>query len=124
MSLPYQQIEVEPVGNITWVRLRKRRLDESAIQALGNELTDLIEQGGCRYLVLSLGPDNLDCLYSVFLSKLVMVQRRLHDHQGAMILCDLTPDVATVFDACRLKGYFEFAKDRAAALEAMAKKMT
>jgi anti-anti-sigma factor len=123
MELPYQQIDVEPVENITLVRLRRRRLDEAAFHTLGNELTDLIERGGRRYIVLSLGPGNLDCLYSVFLSKLVMVQRRLHDRHGVMILCDLTPDVATVFEACRLQGYFEFAKDRAAALEAMAKKI-
>jgi hypothetical protein len=124
MELPYQRIDVEPVGNIAWVRLRQRRLDEAAIQRLGDELTDLIDQGGCRYMVLSLGPGNLNCLFSVFLSKLVMAQRRLHDRHGAMILCDLASDVATVFEACCLKGYSEFAKDRAAALEAMAKKMT
>ena len=120
MERPYHQIDVEQVGDVSCATLRRRRLDEPAIDALGDELTDLIENGGCRRLVLSLGPGNPDCLYSTFLAKLVMVLRRLRDHQGALILCDVTPDVLSVFEACQLRGYFEFAPDRAAALEAMA----
>ena len=73
-------------------------------------------------MVLSLGPGTLDCLYSIFMAKLVSVHRRLQDRQGALILCDVTPEVLTVFEACRLRTYFEFAPDRAAALEAMSKK--
>jgi anti-anti-sigma factor len=124
MERPYQQIDVEQVGDVSCVTMRRRRLDEPEIVALGDELTNLIENGGCRRLVLSLGPGNPDCLYSTFLAKLVMVQRRLRDHQGALILCDVTPYVRDVFEACRLGNHFEFAPDRAAALEAMAGKPT
>jgi anti-anti-sigma factor len=122
MKPAYQQIEVDREGNITCVRLRQRRIDEPDIQVLGYELTDLVEQDGCRRLVLSLGPGSLDCLFSVFLAKLVMVHRRLLDHGGALILCDVTPEVMSVFEACKLQTYFEFAPDRAAAVAAMAKK--
>jgi hypothetical protein len=89
---------------------------------MANELMDLIERGGCRKLVLSLGPGTLECLYSVFMAKLVMIHRRLQEHEGAMIICDVTPDIMTVFEACKLQNYFEFAADVPSGLEAMKRK--
>jgi anti-anti-sigma factor len=122
MDSPYQQIELQYEGDVAVVRFRKRKIEETEIHTLGNELTDLIEKDGCRKLIIGLGPGTLECLYSVFLAKLVMVQRRIHDHQGALILCELTPEVKTVFEACKLLNYFEFAPDRQAALASMAAK--
>jgi anti-anti-sigma factor len=119
MARPTQQLEVDYDGDIACARLRQRRLDEPQIQSLGEELTDLVEQQGCRKLILSLGPGALDCLYSVFVAKLVGAQRRLLGHKGALILCDVIPQVMTIFTACKLHTYFEFAPDRTAALAAM-----
>ena len=111
MNLPYKQIALKHHGAIVSAHIRQRKLDEPGIELLGDELTQLIEQAGCRQLVLSLGPGTLECLYSVFMAKLVMVHRRLHDHQGALILCDVTPEVMSVFEACRLQNYFLFSPD-------------
>jgi len=122
MTRPYQNIEVRPDGDVSCVCIRQRRLDEAAIHAVGTELLQLIDQDGCRRMVLSLGPGSLECLYSIFMAKLVSVQRRIQDRQGALVLCDVTPDVVTVFEACRLRTFFEFAPDRAAAVEAIRKK--
>jgi anti-anti-sigma factor len=97
-------------------------LDEAAIHAVGTELIRLIEEDGCRRMVLSLGPGSLECLYSIFMAKLVSVQRRIQDRQGSLVLCDVTPEVLTVFEACRLRSFFKFAPDRAAAVEAISKK--
>jgi anti-anti-sigma factor len=119
MSRPYQHIVVEREGDVTCVRLRLRHLDELAIHALGNELANLIDEGGCRKIVLSLGPGTIDCLYSVFLAKLVTAQRRLRDLHGGLILCDITPEVMSVFEACKLGSYFRFAPDRASAIAAL-----
>jgi anti-anti-sigma factor len=123
MKRPHQQTAVDHEGSVTTVRIVPRRLDEPVIEALGDELTSLIEQDRCRWIVLSLGPGNLECLFSIFMAKLVGLQRRLQEHEGALILCDVSPDVMTVFEACRLKSYFEFAPDRAAAVEAMKRKI-
>ena len=71
-------------------------------------------------MVFSLGPGALHCLYSVFLAKLVMCQRLLRERGGAMKLCDLTPEVRGVFEACKLHELFEFAQDRASAVAAFA----
>jgi anti-anti-sigma factor len=122
MKRPFQQIAVEREGDTFFVHIPNRRIDENGIHVLGGELTDLIAQDGCRRLVLSLGPGTLDCLYSVFLGKLVMVQRLLHQHEGVMVLHDVTPEVRSVFEACQLQHFFEIAPDRASALAALARK--
>jgi anti-anti-sigma factor len=122
MASAYQHIHLEPEGDVAFVRFRQRKIEEPDLQALGSELIDLVEKQGCRKMALSLGPGTLECLYSVFLAKLVMIQRRLQDHNGALILCEVSPDVMTIFEACNLQTYFEFAPDRAAAVAALAKK--
>ena len=86
---------------------------------MADEVLALID-GGCRKMVFSLGPGALQCLYSVFLSKLVMFQRVMREHGGAMKLCDVTPEVREVFEACRLNELFDFAPDQSAALAAFA----
>ncbi len=111
MDRPYKQITLQHHGAIVCAHIRQRKLDEPGIELLGDELTRLIEKDGCRQLVLSLGPGTLECLYSVFIAKLVMVHRRLHDHQGSLILCEITPEVMTVFEACRLQDYFLYSPD-------------
>jgi anti-anti-sigma factor len=119
MERPYQQIEVEQHGPVTVVGIRHRRLEEPEVHALGNELSDLIQKPSSQWLVLDLGPGILECLYSVFLAKLVMVQRNVQDRHGELILCGAPPEVISVFEACMLKDYFEFATDRATAIAAL-----
>jgi anti-anti-sigma factor len=111
MDRPFRQIEVERRGDVFCVRLRHRQLDENQVQELSRELLSLIQEDGCRKMVLSLGPGSPDCLYSVFLAKLFTVRRRLVEAGGGLKLCDVTDDVRRVFEACHLQDYFDFAPD-------------
>src|SRR5437016_3897963 len=97
---PQGHLDIERLGEVFVARLRKRRLDEPAILEMANELAQLITEQGCCKLVLSLGPDTPELLYSVFLAKLVMVHRLLSERGGALKLCDLTPQCRDVFEAC------------------------
>jgi anti-anti-sigma factor len=115
VSPPLRHVDAHQVGDVTCISLKKHRLSEDEIQQIAEEVVGLID-GGCRKLVLSLGPGALQCLYSVFLSKLVMFQRLLREHGGSMKLCDVTPEVRGVFEACRLYELFEFAPDRESAV--------
>jgi anti-anti-sigma factor len=119
MSAPLRHIIATQAGDVTCVNLRKHRLQEDEVEQMADEIAGLID-GGCRKLVFSLGPEAVQCLYSVFLAKLVMFQRLLRERGGAMKLCDVTPEVRGVFEACRLHELFEFAPDRRSALAAMA----
>ncbi|HKI38719.1 MAG TPA: STAS domain-containing protein [Gemmataceae bacterium] len=111
---------VSQVGDVTCVRLTKHQLVEEEVLQLGDEVLALID-GGCRKLAFTLGPGALQCLFSVFLAKLVMFQRVMRERGGAMKLCDVTPEVRGVFEACRLHDLFEFTPDLATALAAFAK---
>ncbi len=119
MSQPYQHLGVERAGDVFCVRLRHARFEEAALYELCDELTRLVSEGGCRKLVLSLGPREPEFLYSIFLAKLVTLQRRLKEGGGALKLCDVGPDTMDIFDACGLTPLFEFCPDKAAALAAL-----
>jgi anti-anti-sigma regulatory factor len=47
----------------------------------------------------------------VFLAKLMTVQRHLRQKGGALVLCEVSPEVRSVFEACRLDQQFRFVKD-------------
>lgn len=111
MPSPYRLITVDREADVFCVRLRKRKLDETEVYQLAEELTSLITDEGCRKMALSLGPEEPQCLYSVFLAKLITVRRQLLERDGGLRLCDASPAVLDVFAACKLKDYFEFAPD-------------
>jgi anti-anti-sigma regulatory factor len=121
MDRPYRHISVDCDGDVFNVRLRSHRLDEPDILEMADELLDLINDKGCRKMLLSLGPGEVECLYSVFLAKLVMVRRILLEQGGRLVICEARPETVGVFEACHLKEFFEFVPDQAAALASLAK---
>jgi hypothetical protein len=108
MPEPYRHIVVARRDGAFCVRLRPRHLPEESIYELFEELLGLVHLEGCRRMALSLGPENHEFLYSVFLAKLITVQRVLHEQGGELILCEATPEVHTIFEACKLDGQFRF----------------
>jgi len=120
MECPYRHIDVERRNDVFCVRFCSQRMEEDVIGDMADELTSLITDLGCRKMALSLGPKEMDVLYSVFLAKLLMVQRRLAEKGGALKLCDASPQTIEVFEACRLKSHFHFVPDEASALAALA----
>ena len=108
-----------PGGTLTWrrggdlhcVRLRHPRFEEKQIDELANELVAAGHEDGCRTLAVSLGPEPPDCLYSVFLGKLISVQRRLNEKGRKLVLCETGPEVRSIFAACKLTDLFTFVAD-------------
>lgn len=78
---------------------------------MADELVELVIDEGCRKLALSLGPKEPQFLYSVFLAKIVMVRRRLHEVGGTLKICYATDNVKSVFEACKLDDIFDFCPD-------------
>jgi anti-sigma B factor antagonist len=120
MESTYQHIEVSTENDVFCVHLKDIRMAEHEVQDFGDEMLKLIDEGGCRKLVMSLGPDEPHLLFSVFLAKLVMIHRRLLAVKGRMRLCDVNADIMGVFKACQLDTYFDFAPDNASAIAAFA----
>src|SRR6187399_3124855 len=107
----YEFITVERQGDVCCVRLKNPRLEEGEIYQLGNELVDLCENHDCHKLALSLGPQPPDCLYSVFLAKLITVRNTLNKRDGQLVLCEVSPTARAVFEACLLHREFTFVPD-------------
>src|SRR5262245_38528736 len=111
MTTPWHHIDVESRGDLRCVRLRRTRVEEASIDALGDELLAAGSEEGCRRLALSLGPQPPDCLYSIFLGKLIAVQRRLRQLGRTLVLCEAGPEVLAIFGACKLVDHFTFVAD-------------
>ncbi|HTU17992.1 MAG TPA: STAS domain-containing protein [Gemmataceae bacterium] len=116
MTRPYRYIESEQRGDVFCTRLRHTRLEEPMIYELFGEMRSLITHHGCRKMALSLGPQPPQCLYSVFLAKLISLQRLLNEHQGELVLCHARPAVRDIFAACCLDQLFHFLPDFDAAV--------
>lgn len=116
MPKSYRHLLVERHGDVACVRLARPRLDENEIHELALELIHLAREGGCPRIALSLGPQTPECLFSVFLAKLISLQRRLNEMGGGLKLCECTPQVIDILDACVLLDRFDIVADPATAL--------
>jgi len=119
MPFAFQEIEVERRGNVHCVRLKKTRLTEADQLRLGEELGQLVAEEKCQRLALGLGNDHLDCLYSMFLGKLVGTRRLIHERGGHMHLVDVGPASLGVLKTCSLTDLFEIHDDMDAAVKAL-----
>ena len=115
MSHGYRLIDIERHGNAAFVRLAQNRLDENEIYELFNELLHLAREDGAVRIALSLGPRTPDCMYSVFLAKLISLRRRLSELGGELKLCECTPQVIDILEATVLLDHFDLAPNHVAA---------
>ncbi len=115
----YQHIAFEQHGEVYCVRLLQNQLDENGLERLNAEITHLIDEKACRKLVLSLGPDDTLCLYSVFLAKLVKLQRYLAAAGGSLALAGLSATTYHIFQVSGLAKFFTFYPDVGKAVAAL-----
>ncbi len=109
MPRPFSLIESQRHGEAVVVGLRDQRLDENQVIALSDEILQAGSQADCRKLVFRFGPKPIECLYSVFLAKLISLQRQLAAHQTGLVLCEVPPFMMDVLRTCRLDTHFLFA---------------
>ncbi len=91
------------------------RLSEDVnLEQLGHELFALVEQYGCRKLVVSLR----DVIYltSSGLGKMITLHRKMHRLQGEVVFFDLNETVDEILRASKLDTYLKLAPDRETAL--------
>lgn len=112
MSEPFQHLEVEHVKDVVCVRLREPRLALGALEQLLTEIDRIVSEQAARKMVLCLGPAEPECLYSLFLAKLVTLHKRLQKEGGGLKIAEASETVQKIFEACRLRDFFEFVPDR------------
>ena len=116
MMQTYRLIRVEVREQVFCVRLQETRLEELDIPEFGEEMVSLADNDGCRFLALSLGPETPRCLFSVFLSRLVVLRNAYRKRGGEMVLCQVGPQTLSAFKGCHLDGQFVFLPDFDAAI--------
>src|SRR5437660_1689120 len=121
MERPFKQIEFERRGEVYCVRLVHAQLDESGLEELGAEVARIIDEEGCRKMVLALGPEDPLCLYSVFLAKQVSLQRRLAGAGGGLALAGLSDNTESIFHVAGLHNFFFFYPDSEKAVAALSR---
>jgi anti-sigma B factor antagonist len=87
------------------------------LEQFGHELFALVEQFGCRRIVVNLSEVRM--VTSAGLGKLITMHRKMHRHQGNVIFCHLQAAVADVLRTSRLITYLQVADDVKAALAAL-----
>ena len=120
MHRPYQTVDHHEQDGVFCVRIRHGALHEEGLEDFSAELARLIDEDGCRKMVLCLGPGDLECLYSVFLAKLITLQRRLEAVAGTLALAEASSNTLEVFKVTGLDRHFKFFPDQASAVQALA----
>jgi len=124
MNRSSRLIDVSKQEGAVCVRVRPEHLDELEVIAVADELQLVSQQKDCRKLIVSFDNRPIQCMYSVFLAKLITVQRRLAVHDAVLILAEVHPVIRSVFEACQLDTYFLFTKTVEEALALNAKPPT
>jgi hypothetical protein len=119
MDRPYRYIDVDRQSDIFCVELRQLSFSDAELEELGAEIARLVDEEDCRRLVLALGPGDPEILFSVFLAKLVNLQKRLESVGGQLALAQLNPTTYGIIQAAGLERFFVYFKDPREAVAAL-----
>ena len=112
-----RRLEVEQIGDVTVVNFIDRKiLDEQNIQIIGEQLFSLVDEEGCRKLLLNFG--NVEFLSSAALGKLITLNKKIQAAKGRLILCNIDPQIHEVFEITKLDKFFNIQKEEQDGLQA------
>lgn len=97
-----------------------RIIDESRINSLGQELTELINNTGNEKVILNF--QNVSFMSSAMIGKLVLFGKKCKAAKVKLRLCNINENVEEVFNLMKLGKVFEIDKDEAASLKHINKK--
>ncbi len=99
---------IEERDAVVVVRIIRASLsEEDNIEHLGQELTMLVDQFGCRLLVANF--ELVTLITSAALGKFIALHRNLHRREGRLALCGVMDMMADVLSATKLDEYFRVA---------------
>lgn len=115
MAAHDSRLRISQQGEVTQIEFLDRNiLDEANIQAIGDEIGQLIEEAGEPRLLISF--NNVDHLSSAALGALITINKRVNDKSGALRLADIDPQIYEVFTITRLDKLFQIHETRDDAL--------
>ncbi len=114
----YRRIDVSDSNKITVVRFKDQKIiDPEAIQELGQELFDLVENEQRTKLVVNFA--NVEFLSSAALGKLITFEKLTKRHNADLILTNIAPEIFQVFAITNLDKLFQIKDTEADALAVM-----
>lgn len=115
----YHRIAVRDVDVVTIVTFVDRNiLDHDYISQMGDELYALVEQDGCRRILISFLGVNF--FSAAALNKLLILSKKLSDRGGRLAFCGMSPEIYEVFSITRLNQWFSIKDDEPSALQLLA----
>lgn len=100
-----RKLDLEKIGDVTIAKfIDKKILDETNIQLIGNELFSLVDDDGCKRIVLDFS--NVDYLSSAALGKLITMDKKVKAAKGKLRLCSVKPEIYEVFAITKLNKLF------------------
>ena len=114
----YKRIDVCEIAGVAVVQFRDARYtDELRILEFGQELIDLVDNGGYRKIVLNFG--RIEFFSSGALGKLITLDKRVRSVNGTLVCCNIQPDILEVFRITRLDRLFRICDTEEDALKAV-----
>jgi anti-anti-sigma factor len=106
----YRHLELLSRGPVSRVRLLNHRtFCAQEVAELTSEWNSVVDRADCQTLFLDCS--TVQFMGSEMLSKLILLQRRLKQKEGKLILCGLRPEVWDVLSWTKLDRFFEIKED-------------
>lgn len=116
MPASESRLRISQDDGVTRVEFIDRNiLDEANIQAIGDEITGLIDAAPEPKLLISFA--NVDHLSSAALGTLITINNKVRDKSGQLRLADIDPQIYEVFVITRLNRIFEIHETSEAAVK-------
>lgn len=115
MAATDSRLTVTESDGVTIVTFNDRNiLEEANIQAIGDEVTALIEQAAVPKILIDF--TNVEHLSSAALGTLITINNRIRQKGGQLRLCNIDSQIYEVFIITKLNKLFQIYDDREQAL--------
>src|SRR5271163_3655964 len=111
------RIQVNETDGIKVVRFQDNQLfDERTVREASDQIAAALPNDGSP-IRLVIDFSDVGLISSTFLSKLILLQRRIDQTRGKLRLCEMTPIIQQVFRTSNLDRLFKIDRDQRTALE-------
>jgi stage II sporulation protein AA (anti-sigma F factor antagonist) len=108
----------EAKGDVLVVYFSPRtHLTGAVAQTVGDQLSQIVEERGCRHLLLNFA--NVASITSLIIGKLVNVHKKLLAQSGRVAFCEVPPVILDILDLLRLTTMITAYATEKEALESM-----
>jgi anti-sigma B factor antagonist len=111
------RIQVTEPDGIKVVRFQDHQLfDERTVREIADQIAEALPNDGSP-IRLVVDFSEVSLISSTFLSKLILLQRRIDATRGKMRLCEMTPIIQQVFRTSNLDLLFKIDRDQRTAID-------